>query len=189
MTHTKVLGAANDLRSAHLLLLANHGELTNIAATQLRDALDVASSHDEGSRAVACNARFLEAQMLLRSALAKMGVRERRELASLTIPSRLCDALGGVFDAIVVVQDFANVDANRQLAARVAYAYDALHAWDPRIPPLTPIDAPTTSSFADGIGVVAGQHPMFWDTSRWVMLFGGVFAVIAFVIYVAIAAR
>jgi hypothetical protein len=150
-TNASALTAAlNDLRTAHLLLLANHGELTNLAAAQVRDVLDLdlgardgllAPTTDDGSRTLACNGRFLEAQTLLRGALKKLGANDKDDLRSLTLPSALLDQLGGLFDEIVLTQEAMNVDANRQLALRVERLYDAFRAASATVPPLPSITA------------------------------------------------
>jgi hypothetical protein len=198
-------GAANDLRSAHLLLLANHGELANLTAGQLRDALQLDLGTGDGyltttaerGRTQACNARFLEAQALLQTALRKIGVRDASELRSLALPSSLCDALGGLFDMIVLAQDTANVEANRKLAAQIERTYEGLRAATPRLrdlprlPAITAAPEATTQgeTIANAVGLAFGQHPRFWPTSRWVMLVGAVLAAVLFLVYVADVAK
>jgi hypothetical protein len=195
MTTIDLHGAANDLRSAHLLLLANHGELSNIQAGQVRDLRGVGATSWDGfpsdgidrSRTQACNLRYLEAQVLLRSALGKLGARDKRSLESLSLPSELCDALGGIFDGVVLAQEMHNVAENRRLAHEVERAYDALRRSSPRIalaplPVTSAMPEPVTrgDGFANAVGMAVGRHPQFWSTSQWLMLGVAVVAAMVF---------
>lgn len=197
-----VHGAANDLRSAHLLLLANHGELTNVTASQVRDLLDVGAQSWDGfpsdgidrSRTQACNARFLEAQVLLRRALAKLGAHDKRDLASLQLPSDFLDALGGIFDGIVLAQEMSNLAENRRLAHEVERAYEMLRRSTPAVrlhalPSMTHSPEPAShgGAFANTMGVAVGRHPQFWTGSQWFALIAAVIGVFLLLGYLIVA--
>lgn len=184
------------MRTAYLLLLANHGHATTLASRQAIDATDLSfelnplrSFEREFSGQVA--SRYTEAQLLLRRALARAGVAQPDDLGpALGVVSTAESYSDGIFDLIALNTHLENLAQNQRLARQVRELFEEIRAAEPRlmqaVQPLPTFDHDTgetgISAVADELGLTVGSA-RFWPWSRWVAIF-----VVPVVIAVAILA-
>ena len=172
------------MRTAYLLLLANHGQATTLASRQALDATDLRfelnplrSFEREFSGQVA--SRYTEAQLLLRQALARAGVAQPDDLGpALGVVSTAESYFDGLFDLIALNTYLENLAQNERLARQVEELFAEIRAAEPRlmqaVRPLPTFDHDTGETgiwaWIDKLGLTVGSA-RFWPWSRWVAVF------------------
>ncbi len=172
------------LRTAYMVLLANHGLATSMMVRQGLDAVDQdlglhvefpRSFDREWSAEVGRN--MTEAQHYLQRALAVLELKKiDADEANGKIVGVWESYLDGIFDFVALQQMRHNQRENKRLGRHVDALFEALrlsHAdLERRFQPLPSFDLDTgetgLAKLSDKVGVVVGS-PRMWSTSRWVV--------------------
>jgi hypothetical protein len=172
------------LETAYALLLANHGQLSSIAAGQAVDTASVQWGVNmlpgfDREQSAQCVGRFTEAQMYVRRATETLGGSPESPAEALRVLGRSEEVFDGVFDLLALVASLENLSQNKRFGEKVFAIYAAIRESDPqllgRTKPLASFDLDTGEKGAarvlDAVAPLLGS-PRFWSTDKYVVFVG-----------------
>ena len=184
------------LRTAYMLLLANHGQATSLLAQQAVDAHDgfqlpsgfdpLRSFDREWASQIA--GRYAEAQLHVRNAVSLLGIARFEHLGTqLKIAGAAEAHFDGFFDLLALKTHAANHTTNQEFALAVQRLFEAIRGSDShlakRMRPLPSFDHDTgttgISALGDRVGLLVGA-PRFWSRSRWVAIIAAILLPVVF---------